>query len=255
MTDAFHSLALGLAELSPLSLVVGAAWVLVMISVPIIKWVLGEGAERIGISLGVVFQAAAVTVILFDGLAPLRAAVIVAGIPLFGWAVEFLGSRTGFPFGGYHYTEVLRPQIRRVPAVIPFAWLMMIPPAWGVARILVGPDSVLLAAVTAGVAFMAWDLFLDPQMVSWDFWRWEQRGIYVGIPLVNFLGWFAAGAVISFLLYDPSVPAVPLLLVYTVTWALQTIGQLAFWKLYVSGLVGFVAMGAFIVASLVAMAG
>ena len=243
-----------LTHLSPVAMVMGGAWVIVMILVPIIKWVLGEGAERIGISLGVLFQATLVAVLLFESLPPLHAALAVVGIPFFGWAIEFIGSRTGVPFGDYHYTDVLQPQIRHVPVIIPLAWLMMIPPAWSVGRILAGPEGVILAAVLAGLAFMAWDLFLDPQMVSWDFWRWPQGGVYLGIPILNFVGWFAAGTVVSLLFYSPDIPAAPLFLVYVVTWILQTIGQLVFWRLIVSGIVGSLAMGAFILLSLLAPA-
>jgi putative membrane protein len=97
---------------------------------------------------------------------------------------------------------------------------------------------------------MAWDLFLDPQMVGWGFWRWPGGGAYLGIPLSNFAGWFAAGAVVSLLFYTAQIPVVALLLVYVVTWILQTIGQLAFWRLIVSGIVGSLAMGVLIVLSL-----
>ncbi|MFP4372851.1 MAG: carotenoid biosynthesis protein [Spirochaetaceae bacterium] len=244
-----------LVHLSPAARALGGAWVVVMILVPVIKWVLGAGAERIGISLGVCFQAALVALILFESLSSVHAALAVVGIPLFGWGIEFIGSRTGMPFGDYHYTDVLQPQIRRVPVIIPLAWLMMIPPAWSVGKLLAGPESVLLTAVLAGLAFMAWDLFLDPQMVSWDFWRWPSGGAYLGIPILNFIGWFAAGTVASLLFYSPDIPAAPLFLVYVVTWILHTIGQLVFWRLIVSGIVGSVAMGAFVLFSLLTPAG
>lgn len=42
----------------------------------------------------------------------------------------------------------------------------------------------------------AWDLFLDPQMVSEGYWAWARRGWYRGIPLSNFVGWFATGLAI-----------------------------------------------------------
>ena len=239
-----------LTHLSPVAMVMGGAWVIVMILVPVIKWVLGTGAERIGISLGVLFQATLVAVILFESLHPLRATIAVIGIPLFGWTIEFIGSRTGVPFGDYHYTDVLQPQIRHVPVIIPLAWLMMIPPAWSVGRMLAGPEAVVLPAVLAGLAFMAWDLFLDPQMVSWDFWRWRRGGAYLGIPILNFVGWFAAGTAVSFLFYNPGIPAAALFLVYAVTWILETIGQLVFWRLIFSGIVGSLAMGGLILLTL-----
>ena len=42
-------------------------------------------------------------------------------------------------------------------------------------------------------ALTAWDLFLDPQMVGEEFWVWARRGLYRGIPLTNFAGWFLTG--------------------------------------------------------------
>ncbi len=42
-------------------------------------------------------------------------------------------------------------------------------------------------------ALTAWDLFLDPQMVGEGYWTWARRGVYRGIPLTNYLGWFVTG--------------------------------------------------------------
>jgi putative membrane protein len=48
-----------------------------------------------------------------------------------------------------------------------------------------------------GVALMAWDLFLDPQMVGAGRWKWEVTGSHVpfqpDIPLSNMFGWLLAG--------------------------------------------------------------
>lgn len=260
IVDRLHA---GLAELSTLSEVLGATWVLVMISVPVFRWVLGSRGERIGISLGVLFQAALVATLLSEGLGLARAWPIILGIPVFGWVIELIGSRTGVPFGRYHYTDVLKPQLLHVPLVIPLAWLMMVPPAWSVAAVLskhlelTGPAGRVVIALVAGAAFMAWDLFLDPQMVRWDFWRWREGGAYVGIPVSNFLGWFLAGTAVSFLFYvgEGEAPVVPLFAVYVVTWLLETVGQLVFWRLMVSGIVGFLIMGLFVAVGLLGLAG
>jgi hypothetical protein len=42
-------------------------------------------------------------------------------------------------------------------------------------------------------ALTAWDLFLDPQMVGEGYWTWAKRGVYRGIPLSNYVGWFVTG--------------------------------------------------------------
>lgn len=233
-------------------LILGVLWLLVMIAVPIWKWVLAERGERIGISLGVLFQAATVAVLLgTTGMAAWRLVLILLGIPILGWLVERIGSQTGIPFGRYHYTDVLQPQIAHVPVIIPLAWLMMIPPSWAVANLILPDAPRILVAAIAGAAFTAWDLYLDPQMVRWKFWEWDQPGRYVGIPFVNFFGWWLAGTLISLLLLPPSLPAAPLFAIYVLTWLLELGGQAMFWKLRTSAVVGFLGMGLFVVLTLV----
>lgn len=236
-----------------------AIWMLVMISVPVIRWTLGEGAEKIGITAGVFAQVAAVLASLAVGNgAWILVAVVI--VPLIGWASEFVGSRYGFPFGPYHYTEVLQPQVGRVPILIPLAWLMMMPPAWAVGRVL-SPESDLVAWIIAAAGFTAWDLYLDPMMVGWDFWRWERKGPYLGIPLVNFLGWFGVSLLITVVmallsrlgmpdLTNPSRPEL-LSLIFVITWGLMFVGQLLFWRLRVSAVVGLAGMGLIAIPALI----
>ena len=239
--------------------VLAGFWVLVMISVPIIRWVAGAGAERVGIASGVFAQVAVVLVALASTLGWFTLVVVVL-IPVLGWASEVLGSKTGIPFGDYHYTDVLQPQVAHVPVLIPLAWLMMMPPAWAVAAV-VAPDMPLAQWAIAAAAFTAWDVYLDPLMVRWDFWRWKRGGAYLGIPLVNYVGWFivafAITAVLSLIagafgiaLFD-GIPHAPLVLVFLVTWLLQFVGQFIFWNLRASALAGFVAMGLFAAALIV----
>lgn len=252
-----ENIAVALGELPFVSIVFLTLWLVVMILVPVFKWMWGSGAERIGISLGVVFQVATVVALLAVTLPPPVLLAVAVMVPLLGWLSEFIGCRTGFPFGPYNYTDVLQPQVGSVPAIIPLAWLMMMPPAWAVAEILVGPSHPLLFALTAGVAFTAWDLFLDPQMVHWDFWRWHNRGRYFGIPLVNFVGWLVVSTLITALIYAllpiGTLPVRALLLMYAITWILETIAQALFWNLRGSAAVGFVAMGALVTAAAVAL--
>lgn len=230
------------------------AWVLEMVSVPILKWRWGTRAERTGIILGVLLQAATVVAVLYAawGLWPtLRAALIVAGL---GWGVEYVGSHTGLPFGHYHYTERLQPQLGGVPLLIPLAWLMMLPPAWAVARLITGGAGAS-SILTTALAFTAWDLFLDPQMVAWGFWVWDQPGSYFGIPWLNYAGWLLASAVMTALSAPLSaplavpgpLPTTPLFLVYGITWFLQAFGQFFFWKLRGPAIAGAVGMGIWVV--------
>ena len=231
-------------------------WIVVMIGLPVVRWVAGPGAERVGIAAGVFAQVAVVTSALVSTLGSFAVVVVIA-VPVLGWASEVLGSKTGIPFGAYTYTDVLQPQLVDVPVLIPLAWLMMMPPSWAVGA-MIFPASPVLSWMTAAAAFTAWDVYLDPLMVRWDFWRWHRGGAYLGIPLVNYLGWFIVAFTITALLaltaraFGASllgdIPTGPLVLVFTVTWLLQFIGQFAFWKLRASALAGFVAMGIFVAA-------
>ncbi len=255
-------------------------WILTMISVPIVRWTLGDAALPTAVSLGVLMQVIAVCVVLISAWGIRRALTTIGVIVALAWLTEFIGHTTGFPFGSYDYTPRLQPQLGGVPLLIPLAWLMMLPPAWAIANIInltpktrqpVGTPFMASAVhltkhsgrdksrpygslwvrlrfiVVTALAFTAWDLFLDPQMVAWDLWRWEVPGAYFGIPLVNFAGWLLASALITFAasLIAPirDLPARPLVIIYVITWLLETGGLAIFWGLPGPALVGFVAMG------------
>jgi uncharacterized membrane protein len=48
-----------------------------------------------------------------------------------------------------------------------------------------------LAISALGALIMTcWDLAMDPMMVNGGHWVWEQDGVYFGIPLQNFWGWW-----------------------------------------------------------------
>ena len=123
----------------------------------------------------------------------------------------------------------------------------MMPPAWGVACAISSKfqqrwQSTFFIAASAA-AMTAWDLFLDPQMVTWGLWVWISPGGYFGIPWTNFLGWLLVSAVITAIIRPNKLPILGLLLIYTITWILQTIGLGIFWNLPGPAIVGGVFMG------------
>lgn len=225
------------------------SWVLAMVSLPILNWIWGPAIIPLGLTLAVMLQAAAVFLILRDGWGwqkTVGTAVLIAALTLF---VEWLGSTTGFPFGSYHYTNLMQPQIGGVPALIPAAWLMMLPCAWAAASLLhaqLPPKWAAKRSLIAGLAFTAWDLFLDPQMVAWGLWAWHNPGGYFGIPWSNYLGWWGTAVLLTALIRPKNLPTKPLLIIYTITWFLETFGLLFFWDLVGPGLVGGAVMGLFV---------
>src|SRR2546421_8444185 len=105
---------------------------------------------------------------------------------------------TGFPFGHYHYTDVLGPKLFLVPLLIGPAYFATGYLAWVLGTVLIGDVRRKSSAFTtfavpfiASFAMVAWDLGLDPTSSTIHHtWIWEQGGGYFGVPLTNYLGWF-----------------------------------------------------------------
>ena len=116
-----------------------------------------------------------------------------------GLAVEAVGSRTGWPFGNYRYTSVLGWKISGVPIVVALAWAMF---GWLGLLCAQRVGGGWRGTVVGALALVAWDLFLDPQMVRAGGWVWENTPgpSLHGIPMVNSAGWFAVGLVMMGLL-------------------------------------------------------
>jgi putative membrane protein len=225
-------------------------WLLAMIALPIARWLVGDNIINVSVFIAAVCQVIAVFGILANawGVRSALSALLIVGAGT--WVAEAVGSATGVPFGYYHYTDLLQPQVAGVPLLIPLAWFMMLPSAWAVAQLIVGKRSRLLFILVSAVALTAWDLFLDPQKVAWGFWVWTDgpggaafSGGYFGIPWVNFLGWILVASIVTWLVNPAEVPERPLLLIYGIVWIFQTLGMLLFWNIPGPALVGFLGMG------------
>jgi putative membrane protein len=105
---------------------------------------------------------------------------------------------TGFPFGHYHYTDLLGPKLFLVPLLIGPAYVATGYLAWVLSNVLIGDVRrgasafTTFAAPFVGAFLMAmWDVCFDPTFSTVrHFWIWEQGGGYFGVPLSNYLGWF-----------------------------------------------------------------
>ncbi len=117
--------------------------------------------------------------------------VICVGI---GFIAELVGSETGVPFGNYNYTDVLGLRVFGVPAVVPLAWAMF---GWLALLCAQHVGGGWRGAAVGSLVLVAWDLFLDPQMVRLGAWEWSATaGPWLNaIPVVNSVGWFAVGLV------------------------------------------------------------
>jgi putative membrane protein len=182
-----------------------------------------------------------------------RGALVGAVVGAVGFAAELLGVATGRPFGRYAYSDRLGPRVRGVPLLALAAWALLARPAWVVAgRLSVRP--ALRVPLAAG-ALTAWDVFLDPRMAREGYWTWLDGGVYEGVPVSNFVGWFATGLA-AFAIATAIESSSPdgrddgALALYAWTWVGEAFANGALWRRPVVATAGAVAMGAFAVPAL-----
>lgn len=105
---------------------------------------------------------------------------------------------TGFPFGPYHYTNILGPKLFYVPLLIGPGYYGTGYVSWMLASVVVGEvrrrsNKFMTFAVPfiASFIMVAWDVCFDPESSTLrGEWIWHKGGGYFGVPLTNYLGWF-----------------------------------------------------------------
>jgi putative membrane protein len=135
----------------------------------------------------------------------LRRTLLFAGWvwPL-AWLAEAASTRTGIPFGLYHYTGTTRGQelyVADVPLMDSLSFTFLAYSAYCLARAALGraAPSRTVTALLAGALMMALDVVIDPIAVRGDRWflgrifYYPDGGVYFGVPLSNFLGWVIVG--------------------------------------------------------------
>jgi putative membrane protein len=118
---------------------------------------------------------------------------------ILAYLIEYLGVRTGVPFGRYSYTGLLVPQLPGgVPAPITFAWLLSALGAVAAARWIVrGASLPAIVAVSAALSTLL-DACIEPTAAFIKgYWHWQQSGLYYGVPARNFIGWFLGALIIN----------------------------------------------------------
>lgn len=120
------------------------------------------------------------------------------------WVAEFSSTRTGIPFGLYHYTEDTRHVelfVANVPLVDSLSFTFLAYASFCLARLVWSRRMPSASAVTllSGLLMMLLDVVIDPLAVRGDQWflgrifYYAEGGPYFGVPLSNFLGWFIVG--------------------------------------------------------------
>lgn len=150
---------------------------------------------------------------LLAGIAPVvgrRAAAGIGLLTLYAYAVEYVGTTTGLPYGAFSYGVDLGPMLLgKVPLGLPVFFLPLVVNAYLLCLLLLGPRArsalVRVPVVIATVLLM--DLVLDPGAVALGFWTYDltavpldawpydATGDFYGVPLSNFAGWVLSATV------------------------------------------------------------
>jgi uncharacterized membrane protein len=120
------------------------------------------------------------------------------------WLSEFSSTRIGVPFGLYHYTGLTRGRelfLADVPLMDPLSFTFLAYASFCVARAALGRRAgPWRLALLGGVLMMLLDVVIDPVAVRGERWflgrlfYYPDGGVYFGVPLSNFAGWFIVGA-------------------------------------------------------------
>lgn len=137
--------------------------------------------------------------------------IFIATSSIVGVLIELAGTRTKWIFGQYRYSEDFGPKLfRRVPIFVPLMWCVLTYIGFWTARLLLLPQasqSIVrqgIFIISAAFIVTLWNMVTDPMVVhksGRNWWRWEERGTFYGVPFTNFIGWFIVAALIYILLF------------------------------------------------------
>jgi uncharacterized membrane protein len=130
---------------------------------------------------------------------------------------EYASTRIGLPFGFYQYTGETRGRelfLSNVPFFDPLSFPFLAYASWCLARKALGRERGKTVILLAGFAMMWLDVVIDPLAVRGARWFlgnlffYPAGGVYFGVPLGNFAGWWLVGSatVGAFLTLAPPLP-------------------------------------------------
>ncbi|MFC7234284.1 bisanhydrobacterioruberin hydratase [Halosegnis marinus] len=148
---------------------------------------------------------------LVAGVAPVvgrRAAAGIGLLTLYAYAVEYVGTTTGLPYGYFAYGVDLGPMLLdKVPLGLPVFFLPLVVNAYLLCLLLLGSRSALVRVPVVIGTVLLMDLVLDPGAVALGFWEYElgrvaldawpytATGDFYGVPWSNYAGWVLSATV------------------------------------------------------------
>lgn len=129
-----------------------------------------------------------------------RLALFISLVFLIGMTIEVIGVKTGFPFGDYHYSSILKLQALEVPIIIGINWIVL---TYCTAKIAHKFSNKLTPRILIGATVMVGlDVILEHFAVKHNLWAWEK----IAYPeFENFIAWWVV-ALFTHLVYQKTIP-------------------------------------------------
>jgi uncharacterized membrane protein len=137
---------------------------------------------------------------------------------ILAWLSEYSSIHTGIPYGLYHYIETTRGRelwVMGVPFMDSMSFVFLAYAGYSMALMVISPilssrGTIYLletkkvrwswgAAVLGALFFVYLDIIIDPVALQGGRWflgqiyHYPNGGIYFGVPISNFIGWFVVG--------------------------------------------------------------
>ena len=138
---------------------------------------------------------------LVAGLKPLidrKAEIGLSMIMLYAYVIEFVGVKTGWPYGSFEYLVELGPMILGVPIGLPLFFIPLVLNAYLLVNLFDIKNRVKRFFTSLGLVLLV-DGVLDPAAVSLGIWKYS-TGFFYGVPLSNFLGWILSASIVLIIL-------------------------------------------------------
>ena len=131
----------------------------------------------------------------------LRMSVLFVGtLSIFALVVEYIGLRTGWPYGSFVYTGHLGYKILGVlPWTVGLSWMPLV--AGAVSLVYTNTQRKILRIILPVILLVVFDLMLDPVAVHLGMWSYLHGGLYYDVPIQNFIGWIFSGLVGSLICF------------------------------------------------------
>jgi uncharacterized membrane protein len=141
---------------------------------------------------------AVITLIFLLSAAETKSVSITSAIILIlAFTVEYVGVTSGYPFGKYSYTNTLSPAVFGVPVAITLSWFSVSVNSFLLAKFMLFESKNTYIILVSALIILGADLLLEPFASSVNgYWLWEAGKI----PLQNYVSWFIAGLLFSFIL-------------------------------------------------------